>query len=372
MLKDLDKRNATAGGMQVQPLSGDVRSVMPARRTYRLLLVLLLTVFIIAGVVAWQKFLKPGANLAVLAPQVLASAVAVPITVKASPPAEAPPQAIDDAAPAVLEPAVPPPLVKNKSLPLLNAKDVDSETGNKIAAQNHITDMASIEAKVPTEKPLHTAEKQKREYPEKTVTKTPRETPLKIVSPQQASDNAYRHAVTIIQQGRVTEAKQSLIQALDYNPLNLNARQLLTGMLVEEGQQGEAITLLQDGLKIAPDQSQLSFMLARLQVEAGNNKAALATLQSGLPMAGNDPQYHALLATLLQREERHDEAMEHYLIALKADPAMPNWLIGIGISLQALGKVDDATKAFTRAQQSELLTSELALFVDQRLKQLKQ
>ena len=204
------------------------------------------------------------------------------------------------------------------------------------------------------------------------MTKTPRETPLKIVSPQQASDNAYRHAVTIIQQGRVTEAKQSLIQALDYNPLNLNARQLLTGMLVEEGQQGEAITLLQDGLKIAPDQSQLSFMLARLQVEAGNNKAALATLQSGLPMAGNDPQYHALLATLLQREERHDEAMEHYLIALKADPAMPNWLIGIGISLQALGKVDDATKAFTRAQQSELLTSELALFVDQRLKQLKQ
>jgi MSHA biogenesis protein MshN len=45
-------------------------------------------------------------------------------------------------------------------------------------------------------------------------------------------------------------------------------------------------------------------------------------------------------------------------------------LIGLGISLQALGKLDKAQEAFNRAQATATLSPELSLFVEQQLKQL--
>ena len=46
----------------------------------------------------------------------------------------------------------------------------------------------------------------------------------------------------------------------------------------------------------------------------------------------------SLLEVLLQRAGRHEDAVKHYLNALRTDPAMPAWLLGIGISLDAIGK----------------------------------
>lgn len=385
MLKDLDKRNATVGGVQVQPMSGEVRSAVPTRSNSKLLPLLILAIIISGGALAWQKFLKPAVKPMVQAPQIAVLATppialkpTTAILVNAEPAAVQSIQAIENSAQVLPEPKIPTPMIEAKVVPKVPTKEIDSKQLKIVVANNDLT--SSSEVIVPTKKIveptekalLQSTEEKTREYPEKITTKPTRESALKIVSPQQAADNAYRLAISHIQQGRMADAKQSLQLTLNYNPQNINARQLLVGLLVEEGQQSEAIALLQEGLKITPDHSQFSFDLARLQVETGDQKVALATLQSGLPMAGNNPQYHALLATLLQGEERHDEAVEHYMMALKADPAMPNWLVGIGISLQAQGKLDDATKAFKRAQESGLLTSELTLFVDQRLKQLEQ
>lgn len=385
MLKDLDKRNATVGGVQVQPMSGEVRSVVSESSTYKLLPLLLVAVFISAGALAWQKFLKPATKPLVPAPQVLVlatPAVAVnptpAVVITSEPAAVQSLQASENSAPALPVSVNSTPMLENKLPPLVAVNEIDSAKVKNVAVK--IDSTSSSEVIVPTKKLIEPAEKvvlqsteeKNRENPEKITNKPSRESALKIVSPQQAADNAYRQAISLIQQGLMADAKQSLQLTLNYNPLNINARQLLVGLLVEDGQQSEAITLLQDGLKITPDHSQFSFDLARLQVETGDPKFALDTLESGLSMAGNNPQFHALLGTLLQGEERHDEAVEHYLTALKADPAMPNWLIGIGISLQAQGKLDDAMKAFKRAQASGVLSSELTQFVDQRLKQLEQ
>jgi len=192
------------------------------------------------------------------------------------------------------------------------------------------------------------------------------------MSAAQLAENFYRQAVTLLQQGRVVEAKEALHQALGENPVNLDARQLLVGLLVEENRQSDAMSLLKEGLRLSPEQTGFSMALARLQLDSGGRQEALATLQDGLQQAGDDAEYHAFLAALLQREERHEGAVTHYLIALKSDPAMPNWLVGIGISLQALGKLADASDAYSRAQQTQALTPDLAQFVDQRLKQVKQ
>jgi MSHA biogenesis protein MshN len=74
---------------------------------------------------------------------------------------------------------------------------------------------------------------------------------------------------------------------------------------------------------------------------------------------------------LLQRQSRHKDAVEYYQAALRLAPGSGVWLMGLGISLQALDRNADARDAFRRARASNSLSPELQAFVDQRLKQLQ-
>lgn len=195
---------------------------------------------------------------------------------------------------------------------------------------------------------------------------------IKTVSQAQQSDNHYRQSLTLLQQGRVAEAQDMMRKALETNPRNLKARQALVGLLVEGRHHDEAMALLQEGVKLTPEQSGLCMALARLQVEVGDGKGASNTLEQGLQYAGEDAEYHAFYAALMQREDRHDEAVAHYLTALKSNPAMPSWLVGIGISWQAQGKLADAGEAYQRAKDTGQLTPQVSQFVEQRLIQVRQ
>ena len=194
----------------------------------------------------------------------------------------------------------------------------------------------------------------------------------KQIRPDQKSGNFYRQAITNLQQGRVAEAQANLTQALEANPANQEARLTLAGLLVDNKRNDEAKATLAAGLAISPEQSDFRMALARLQVEAGDRSTALNDLEQGLAYAKGNAAYQSFLATLLQRAERHEEAINHYMAALSLNDTNPNSLIGLGISLQAVGKLENAQEAFTRAQASEALSPELSLFVEQRLKQVNQ
>jgi MSHA biogenesis protein MshN len=111
--------------------------------------------------------------------------------------------------------------------------------------------------------------------------------------------------------------------------------------------------------------------LARLQVERGDTAAAVETLQRSAPAAAANADYLAFLAALLQRQERHAEAVQQYQAALALAPASAVWNMGLGISLQALNRNTDAQEAFRRAKASNALNAELQAFVDDRLRQLQ-
>ncbi len=193
----------------------------------------------------------------------------------------------------------------------------------------------------------------------------------KTVSPQQLSDNLYRRGVLLAQQGQAKEARQVLTESLAAVPRNTAARQLLASLHVEARNLVEASALLREGVKISPDHSGLWMMLARLQVENGDSNGAVATLDQGMNSAAEDGTYNAFYAALMQRAGRHDAAVKHYLAALRIEPGMPNWLVGIGISFQALGKENDAAEAFQRAKDGGQLPPAFVAFVDQRLNQLR-
>jgi len=193
----------------------------------------------------------------------------------------------------------------------------------------------------------------------------------KTFTPRQQSDNLYKQAVVHAQQGQGKDARELLAKSLEAAPQNVAARQLLAGLLVEANKLPDALALLREGVKVSPDQSAMWMNLARLQLEFGDANAATATLEQGLTPAGEDAQYNAFYAVLMQRAARHDAALKHFLVALRSDPSMPNWLVGAGISMQALGRDSDAVEAFQRAKDGGQLPAAFTNFVDQRLAQLK-
>lgn len=192
----------------------------------------------------------------------------------------------------------------------------------------------------------------------------------KTYSAKQVTGNLLSEAVLLDQQGRLDDAKAPLLRALAADPLNVEARQMLVRLQVDTGHLDEAQALLAEGHRLMPGQPSFLLALARLQAETGDISGAIKMLQGGLPAAGDDARYHAMLAALLLRAQRHDEAVKHYLVALRSDPANASWLVGVGVALEALGKRADAAEAYRRADSVGSLTPELARFVGDRLAQL--
>jgi MSHA biogenesis protein MshN len=198
----------------------------------------------------------------------------------------------------------------------------------------------------------------------------------KQIRPEQKSTNLYKQALTYLQQGRVAEAQAFLSSALEASPINHEARQTLAGLLLDNKRHDEAKATLAAGVAIAPEHIDFRMTLARLQVESGDINAALNTLEQGLAYAKNNGNYQIFLATLLQRTNRHIDAIAHYNTALSlhsaSNDATASALVGLAISLQAMDKLTESQEAFTRAQSSATLSPELLSFVEQRIKQINQ
>ncbi len=159
----------------------------------------------------------------------------------------------------------------------------------------------------------------------------------RMITEDQRAQNMYRDAVALIQQGRLEDAQ----------------------------------TLLQQGLKIAPQRTEFVMALAHVQLAMNDVDQAIKVLQDGLSTAASNAEYQGFLATLLQRVGRHEEAIEHYVIALRLKPDAANWLLGLGISLQSKRDDRSAAEAYQRAIELGL-TPSLMQFAQDRLKQLSQ
>ncbi len=188
------------------------------------------------------------------------------------------------------------------------------------------------------------------------------------MSDQQRAESEYRRGLATMQEGRVAEAMLALEKALTISPQHEAARQTLVGLLLEGHRYDEAMRHLQLGLTLDPRQPAMAMLLARLQIERGG--PGIDTLMRTLPYAEASPDYQAFLAGALQREQRHREAADHYLAAVRRAPDNGVWWMGMGISLQAEKRSAEALDAFQRARASSNLSPELQAFVDRKLVQL--
>lgn len=195
---------------------------------------------------------------------------------------------------------------------------------------------------------------------------------MKKVSPQQQAENEYRKANLLAQQGQMKEAALGYESALHLGPEHALAREALVAVLLESKRNADAEKALQDGLAQNPKQPHFAMLLARLQVERNAVPLALETLGKTLPYAEQQADYQAFMAALLQRQNRHKEAITHYQIALQLSPGSGLWFMGSGISLQAVQRKEDALDAYKRAIDTRSLSPELQAFVLQRMQEIKE
>ncbi len=186
--------------------------------------------------------------------------------------------------------------------------------------------------------------------------------PFKTTSPGQQSVYLYQHALFLLQQSRVAEAQSALSQSLQLTPAYEPARLVLAQLLLQADKSQEALAILHDGLILMPRSLVLTMALARLQWGGGEHQAAIVSLQSVVPEGVQSAEYHGLLAAMLQKSNRHAEAIEHYLSALEFNPAFPVFLLGLAISLQAEQRWHDAALAYQSAIDTGVLPAEAVFF----------
>lgn len=187
-------------------------------------------------------------------------------------------------------------------------------------------------------------------------------------TPRQKAEAEYARGAAALHQGQVQEARTAFEAALQADPALHSARQALVGVLLDARQQAEAAKLLQDGLQLAPAQSGFSMMLARLQLERGDLDGGVRTLAAGLDYAAGNADYLAFYAGLLQRQQKHAEAVGLFDRALRQRPNAGVWLLGMGMSLETLGRSAEAQEAFRRAKASGNLPPDLQAYAEQRLR----
>ena len=173
----------------------------------------------------------------------------------------------------------------------------------------------------------------------------------------------FRKGVANLRHGRIKDAEAQFRLANEEDRSHVAARQALVGILIEAGRNGDAEDVLSKSLSFNPRQPREAMVLARLQVERGDFDAAIRTLESVSAYAGADAGYYSFLAAVFQRASRHEEAAKQYRNALALRPRNAIWLMGLGISLRALGESNQAQDAFKRAASTGTLSPELRAYV---------
>ena len=237
-----------------------------------------------------------------------------------------------------------------------------------------ITTAAVIARPTPLPQPEIVADKPRTPAPVVKKTAEPPSAPVEIdkqvrqPTPRQRADAEYSKGAVALHRGQAAEARAAFEAALQIDPMHHGSRQALVGVLLDARQPALALRLLQEGLQLAPAQHGFAMTLARLQMDNGELDAGVQTLARSLEYPGVSPDYIAFYAGLLQRQQKHAEAAVQFQRALGQRGNVGVWLLGLGVSLEALGRGAEAQEAYRLAKASGNLSADLQSFADQKLR----
>lgn len=189
-------------------------------------------------------------------------------------------------------------------------------------------------------------------------------------APGERAEGLFRQAVTTMNQGRVSEAEELLVSALNLDPGHAAARQTYVAMLLEQGRIDAARRELQTALDLNPGQARFALPLARIQAERREYVAALEVLDK-VPANAAGADINALRAAVLQRMGKHVEAITYFERSLKMSSNDGPALLGYGISLEAIGRPADAVQTYRRVLAIKGGVPEIRAYAEGRLRSLE-
>ncbi len=355
MLQDLDRRQAldTADAGVVR-----ASAAKPAGREWfwRVLVVLLTAALAWMGWVAIQLLpRKPIAtDLAFLAAG--EARARTPVKPAAPPVAEA-------AAPAPIAPVpeTPPVVAAALVAPATDALRLATELQTPI-----------IEKPIEPAKPAAAATKPKATAPApKPAAKPSVDKRERVRSANDNAESQFRRAALLLNHGRVSEAEEQLVAALQVDPRHSAARQAYVSLLLEQQRISTARRVLQEALVLEPAQPTFALALARIHAAERDYAAALAVLDRAAPVGHGAADFQAFRGAMLQRLGRHDEALVAYQNAVRdGTPPATAW-IGYAISLEAVGKRSEAAQAYRRALTVGPIAAEARDYAESRARALE-
>lgn len=366
MLQELDRRNATAGSdgeqrpHQVKPV---YRGKSGHEWFWRIVAVLMLAAVAWVGWVAYQ--LQPGPSIATdqafkAAEQARTASGRVPTPVKApeqqSPEVAAAPEPKPAAVPE--KPAAERPAAEKpaSAVPetLRLAKSIETPIP---APRPEVSPPAPAKAQVPRPAPQPSGKS--------AVDKRDREK-----GTNELADAQFRRAGMLLNQGRVSEAEEQLVGALQSDPSHGPARQAYVALLLEQRRTDAARRVLGEALALNPSHPTFALALARIHAEQRDYAGALEIMDRA-GSVGKNADFLALRGAVLQRMQRHKDAVEAYEASIRGAPQPGTTWVGYGISLEALGRKSEAAQAYRRSLGAGGLAGEVKEYAEARVRALE-
>ncbi len=162
-------------------------------------------------------------------------------------------------------------------------------------------------------------------------------------------DSLLQRAIGAHQQGQLDQAASLYEQALQQQPENTTALQLLGALRGQQGRNTEAIRLTEAALKQQPSDFGTLVNYASVLMAMGRYEDALDKLDRALAVKPDFFEAHYNRGVTLAHLKRFAEAVTSYDKALALRPNSPECFYNRGISLASLGWLQDALASYDKA-----------------------
>lgn len=171
---------------------------------------------------------------------------------------------------------------------------------------------------------------------------------VRLTKAQHKPDNLLEQAYLAFNRGDQAQARSLWLKKLANDPLNADALHGMAALAMQQQQTDEAASYYRRALEANPKNALALSALSSLTPQADTLRAEseLKTLLADQP---NSPYLNFALGNLYARQVRWPEAQQAYFKAHSSDPANPDYLFNLAISLDQLRQPRLAIQFYTQA-----------------------
>jgi tetratricopeptide (TPR) repeat protein len=174
------------------------------------------------------------------------------------------------------------------------------------------------------------------------------ESPIRLTRKRQAVDPALEQAWQAFNRQEFALAQAAWQRALTVDPRNADALHGLAALALQEGQGGEAAGYYLRALEANPKDALALAGLVSLK-SSGEPRQTESRLKNLLAEQPDSPYLNFALGNLYVQEQRWAEAQQAFFKAHAADPANPDYLFNLAVSLDQLHKPGLAGQYYRQA-----------------------